>query len=482
MLILDDHLVNETVLIGQNIINSNDHRLIVENGVYRIEPNPNLKITIGSKFTELQQEKFNNTITEYAGNFGESLDKIGKYKYMKTSIKLLDENPVVRKPYKIPFAKREGVEKMINELLLNNIIRPSSSRYASPIILIKKQNGEDRMCIDFRELNAKTEKIPTFMPSVEEILSRLSGKRFFTTLDLLSGYYQLEMEESSRQYTAFITHNGHFEFNRLLFGLVNAPRFFQQMICSVIQTMKDNVISYVDEVIISSETIEEGLEYLEKVLMMFRKAGLILRPSKCVFLSEEIDFLGHKLSKDGIMPGFKKMDAVNNFPIPTDATEVRRFLGLCGFFRKFVKDFSMIAKPLINLTKTKNQPTFNWTTECESAFSKLKTILCNKPVLDIYDPRRNHEVHAPSVLQQQNNLTWKPVFYFSRLCSETEQQYHSHELEVLAIVETLQRFRIYLIGKHFTIVTDCNSIQTTKNTSPMIPRIARWWLKLLEYD
>ncbi|CAD7087618.1 unnamed protein product [Hermetia illucens] len=189
------------------------------------------------------------------------------------------------------------------------------------------------------------------------------------------------------------------------------------------------------------------------------------------------------------MPGTCKINAVVNFPTPTSITEVRSFLGLTGFFRKFVQNYALIAKPLTSLLRNQIRE-FKWTEECEIAFNLLKKHLSEEPVLALYRPTSFHEVHTDAsmiglagiLMQSEDQLTWRAVFYYSRQCSDAEQKYHSNELEVLAIVESLERFRFYLLGKRFRVITDCNAISSTKTTTPLNHRVARWWLKLQEYD
>lgn len=275
------------------------------------------------------------------------------------------------------------------------------------------------------------------------------------------------------------------------FGLVNAPSVFQLMISKLIQPMRGKIINYVDEIIIPSRNVDQGLAVLKEFLGLVRKTGLTLRLSKLVFMAEQVNFLGHQVTKDRAKPGPEKTNAVAEFPRPTNVTEVRRYLGLTGFFRKFVPRYAEIAKPLTNLLKTKDGPQeFNWNEQCEAGFQKLKTGLCNRPILEIYDPTAEHEVHTDAsriglsaiLMQQKGGAPVKPVAYFSRVCSAADQKYHSHELEVLAIIQTVEKFRMFLLGKKFRIVTDCDAVCRTKATTPMSSVIARWILKLTEYN
>ncbi|CAK9813734.1 Retrovirus-related Pol polyprotein from transposon 17.6 [Anthophora plagiata] len=329
------------------------------------------------------------------------------------------------------------------------------------------------------------------MPIVEEQLASLSGNTYFTTLDLMSGYYQVPVEEESRKYMAFSTHDGHYEFNSMPFGLVNAPSVFQRMINEIIGQMRPGeAIAYLDDIITPSRTVQQECDRFERLLQVLRGAGLTLRPNKCVFFATRLRFLGHEVDGNGIRPGEAKVACIRNFPCPNDVPSVRRFLGLCGFFRKFIKDFAQVSQPLTKLLKTKNGPHFTWTAEQNEAVDRLKMLLCSEPILALYDPNREHELHTDAsseglagiLLQRDDEGGLRVAYYYSRQCTEAEKLYHNFELEVLAIVESLERFRVYLLGKHFRIVTDCSGVSSSKNTKPLIPRIPRWFLKLQEYD
>ncbi|CAD7093550.1 unnamed protein product [Hermetia illucens] len=253
--------------------------------------------------------------------------------------------------------------------------------------------------------------------------------------------------------------------------------------------MKRRVVSYVDEIIIPSKNIKEGLEALDEFLGILAEIGMTLNIKKCTFLATEVSFLGHRITKEGLLPGEVKTDAIQKFPTPSNRTEVRRFLGLTSFFRRFVQGYAQIALPLTRLLKTKDAEPFTWTFLEQEAFDTLRRALYHPPILEIYDVKRQHEVHTDAssngiagVLLQESDNGLKPVMYFSRKCSETEAKYHSHELEVLAIVDSLERFRMFLIGKRFRVITDCAAITSTKNKTPLHPHIARWWLRLQEFD
>ncbi|CAD7078596.1 unnamed protein product [Hermetia illucens] len=459
--IVDDEQMDKPILIGTDILLQEGRCCTIRGREFKMKSEfENIRT---GPISSIDKEQLFEVLEKWHKCFSTNLLTIGRSNSTEMEIRVTTSKPVSRQPYKVPFPKRLKVEEMIDELLKAGIIRPSESEYSSPVILVAKSDGTDRLCIDYRVLNAITVKEPFPVPSVEEQVAQLAGNSFFTTLDFISGYYQIPIAESSKKYTAFATHIGQYEFNVAPFGLTNAPFKFQREIRKITSRMKRRVVSYVDEIIIPSKNIKEGLEALD-------------------------EFLGI-LAEIGLLPGEVKTDAIQKFPTPSNRTEVRRFLGLTSFFRRFVQEYAQIALPLTRLLKTKDAEPFTWTFLEQEAFDTLRRALYHPPILEIYDVKRQHEVHTDAssngiagVLLQESDNGLKPVMYFSRKCSETEAKYHSHQLEVLAIVDSLERFRMFLIGKRFRVITDCAAITSTKNKTPLHPHIARWWLRLQEFD
>lgn len=442
--------------------------------------NPNLTVEQVNSVVDL--------VNEFRCCFADNTKELGKTDVIKMSIHLSDNTPVVYRPYRLSYNERKVVKGMIDDLLENKIVRESDSPYSSPILLVKKKNGEQRMCVDYRKLNSRTIKDKYPLPRVDEFLEKLKGSLYFTSLDLASGYHQIEMEEQAIPKTAFTTPDGHYEYLRVPFGLCNAPAIFQRAINKVLGNLRyGKVLAYMDDLLLPSSTFDLGLSNLREVLFSFKNAGLTLRLTKCHFFMEKVEYLGHEISKDGVRPGARKTEAVKSFPLPVNVHSVRQFLGLAGYFRKYIKDFATIAKPLTHLIKKDVQ--FSWGNEHQEAFEALKEKLVSRPVLAIYDPERQTEIHTDAskwgiagiLLQVQKDDTLKPVLYFSRQTNKHEQVYHSYELETMAVVESLKQFRIYLIGIEFKVITDCNAIRSTLSKRDLIPRIARWWLSIQEY-
>ncbi|KAL0848904.1 hypothetical protein ABMA28_013306 [Loxostege sticticalis] len=428
-------------------------------------------------------------LNKYRKCFALSMSELGKCNLTQMSINLHSEEPVVYRPYRLALKEKEIVRDLVDELLSNEIIRSSTSPYASPVVLVKKRTGEYRLCIDYRALNKKTCKETYPMPLIDDQLDALGGSAYFTTLDLASGYYQIPIKEQDRYKTAFVTPDGHFEFNRMPFGLANTPAVFQRTMHLVLGNLRhQKALAYLDDIIIPSKTLEEGMQQLEIVLKCLLDAGLTLKLGKCRFFGKTVDYLGFEVSKEGIRPGTKKLEAVEKFPIPTNQHTVRQFLGLASFFRRFVQNFSIIAKPLTQLLK--KDASWKWGSEQQIAFDKLKDCLVKKPVLALYNPKADTELHTDAcrigiagiLFQRDSDNLLKPIAYFSRQTSPEEQNYTAYDLETLAVVASLLKFRPYLFGLSFKIITDCNSLRATFLKRDLLPRVARWWTQMQEFD
>lgn len=446
-------------------------------------------INVGPDLTFHHKTELLNLLNDHRNCFAFDLTELGTSTVGEMRIDLHDNEPVVYRPYRLSINEKEKVRDMISELLENGIIRPSTSSYASPIVVVRKKTGELRLCIDYRALNKKTVKENYPMPLIDDQLDVLSGNKYFTTLDLTSGYYQIPIKESDKHKTGFVTPDGHYEFNRMPFGLANAPATFQRIMNQVLGPMRHKeALAYLDDIIIPSDSIDSGIKKLAAVLDLFSKAGLTLKLSKCTFFSSSVDYLGFEVTSEGIRPGSRKVEAVEHFPVPLNQHNVRQFLGLASFFRRFVPHFSVIAKPLTSLLK--KDAKWLWGPEQEEAFRKLQSVLLQRPILALYNPNATTELHTDAckigiagiLLQRDEHEKLKPIAYFSRQTTPEEQNYSSYDLETLAVVSSLQKFRVYLIGLSFKIITDCNSLRATFQKRDMIPRVARWWEQMQEFN
>lgn len=447
-------------------------------------------IRVGDSIDKEQKDKLLRVLNDYKNCFATDLKSLGCTNAAEMRIEVNNTRPVIYRPYRLSQKEREQVRDMVGEMLEAGIVRESSSEYASPIILVRKKDGRIRMCVDYRLLNSMTIKERYPMPVIEDEIAKLSGQAYFVTLDLASGYYQVPISEQSKALTAFVTPDGHYEFNRMPFGLANAPAVFQRMMNRVLGSARySEATVYIDDVLIYAKNIDECLERLEHILKLLEAANLTLNLSKCEFLKEKIDYLGYEVSASGIRPGDKKVQSVLDFPRPNNAHTVRQFLGLVGYFRKFIKNFARIAYPLNKLLK--KDVSWCWDDEQEESFKTLKAQLVNRPILAIYDPAAETELHTDAsklgvggILMQRSSGcdTFKPVAFYSRQTSPEERNFHAYELETLAVVCSLRKFRVYLMGQNFKIITDCSALRSTFLKRDIIPRIARWWLLLQEFQ
>lgn len=446
-------------------------------------------IKYGEQLNNDEVTKLKNLLKKYAVCFSSSLKDLGLTNVVQMQIELTDMRPVVYRPYRLSYPEREVVRSMVQEMIDADIVCESGSPYASPILLVQKKTGEKRLCVDYRALNNKTRKEHYPLPLIDDQLDRLAGNSLFISLDLASGYYQIPIAEDSQDKTSFVTPDGQYQFKRMPFGLANAPSVFQRTMNKVLSNSKVNyIVIYMDDILIPACSFEEGMARLEEVLNLLNEAGLTLKLGKCQFFCRELHFLGFHVSGEGIRPGSRKTIAISNFPTPQNAHDVRRFIGLASFFRRFVKDFALLASPLTDLLKSNFK--WKWTDEQAKAFESLKRKLVERPILALYDAELETELHTDAskigiagILMQRNKEgLLRPVAYYSRKTTNDEQKLHSFELETLAVVASLSRFRVYLLGLKFKIVTDCNALRTTLTKKDLIPRIARWWVQFQEYD
>ena len=411
---------------------------------------------------------------------------------IKFEIKLCvkEKQPFHFTPGRLSYEEKNRLREILDDLLERKIIRPGNSEYASRIVMVKKKTGKTRLCVDYRTLNKITTRDNYPLPIIEDQINALQGKRYFSSLDLKDGFHHVGVAEDSIKYTAFITPFGQFEYLRMPFGLKNAPARFQRYVNEVLSDLikSGNVIVYMDDFLIATDTWEKHLEVLNEVYRVLIQNCLELRLDKCRFGYEKIEFLGYIISEKGIQPSENGIIAVKDFPTPKNVHDVQRFLGLSSYFRKFIENFASIAGPLYALLK--KGATFKFDRPQMDAFETLKRKLIESPILSIYNPGDLTELHCDAssqgfgavLLQRKADNRFHPIFYFSKRTSEVEARYHSYELETLAIVYALKRFRIYLQGIPFKIVTDCNALVMTLNKKDINPRIARWALELQNFD
>ncbi|GJT12799.1 putative reverse transcriptase domain-containing protein [Tanacetum coccineum] len=381
---------------------------------------------------------------------------------------------VAKSPYRLAPSELEELSGQLKELQEKGFIRPSSSPWGVPVLFVKKKDGSFRMCIDYRELNKLTVKNRYLLPRIDDLFDQLQGSQFFSKIDLRSGYHQLRVHEDDIPKTAFRTRYGHFEFTVMPFGLTNAPAIFIDLMNRVCRPYLDKfVIVFIDDILIYCKTQEEHVEHLRLVLELLKKEKLYAKFSKCEFWLREVQFLRHVINGNGIHVDPSKIEAVKNWKAPRTPTDVRSFLGLAGYYRRFIENFSKIAKSLTIMTQ--KCKTFDWGEEQELAFHTLKDKLCNAHVLTLPDGSEDFVVYCDTsgiglgcVLMQRG----KVIAYASMQLKIHKKNYTTHDLELGAVVFALKIWRHYLYGTKSVIYTDHKSLQHIFSQKELILRIA----------
>lgn len=347
------------------------------------------------------------------------------------------------RPYRYTPAQKDEIEMQVKEMLTKGIIQPSSSPFSSPVLLVKKKDGTWRFCADYRHINAITIKNKYPLPIIDELLDELSGAQWFTKLDLRAGYHQIRMQSVDEHKTAFKTHHGHFEFRVMPFGLTSAPATFQSCMNSILSPLlRRFVLVFVDDILIYSKTLPEHVKHLQIVLQILTTHQLKVKKSKCSFAQQRLAYLGHIMSPNGVSTDEDKIQAVSNWPTPTSVKELRGFLGLAGYYQKFVRHYGLLSKPLTNLLR-KGQ-LYIWIAETEQAFQALKHALITAPVLLMPDFNEPFIVETDAsdkgigaVLMQKNHH----VAFLSRALGPRHQGLSTYEKESLAIMLAVDHWR-----------------------------------------
>lgn len=392
--------------------------------------------------------------------------------------------PISKAPYRMAPAELKELKIQLQDLLDKGLIRPSVSPWGAPVLFVKKKDGSMRLCIDYRQLNQVTIKNKYPLPHIEDLFDQLKEAAVFSKLDLRSGYHQLKVREGDISKTAFRTRYGHYEFLVMPFGVTNAPAAFMDLMNRIFKPYLDSfVILFIDDVLVYSKTRIDHEKQLRIVLQTLRENKLYAKFSKCEFWLSEVKFLGHVISSSGIAVDPLKVEAIQNWKQPSNVTEVRSFLGLAGYYRRFIEGFSRIAGPLTKLTQKKTS--FVWNEDCETSFQTLKARLSSAPILVLPEGNQNFIVYSDAskkglgcVLMQRG----KVIAYASRKLKPYEENYPTHDMELAAVVFALQKWRHYLYGAEFEIFTDHKSLKYLFSQKELNMRQRRWIELLNDFD
>jgi transposase InsO family protein len=429
-------------------------------------------------------------LEEYADVFPKDLPPgLPPIRDVDHSIDLLPgATPPHRAPYRMSPTELKELDRQIIDLLDKGMIRPSKSPFGAPVLFVKKNDGSLRMCMDYRALNKLTIKNRYPLPRINDMFDQLQGAKIFSKIDKRDAYHQIRIREEDVPKTAFRTRYGYYEWLVLPFGLTNAPATYQTLSNHIFRPYLDKFcVVYLDDILIYSRSVEEHLFHLRLILDVLRQHKLYAKLAKCEFLKDEIGFLGHRVSSKGIAPDPSKQNAIREWESPKSIKQLQSFLGLANYYRRFIRNFSQEASPLIKLLKKDTQ--YHWGEDQVFSFHRLKELLSTAPVLSIANPLKPFIIHVDAsdtaigcVLQQEFEGNLHPISFESYTLKAAETRYPIRERELLAIVHALRVWRIYIHGSPITIKTDHESLKYLMTMKTLTPRLARWIDAIAEFD
>ena len=443
-------------------------------------------VKVDEHLSASQQQEITSLLNEFQDVL---TDLPGSTLLCEHDIQLTSKEPIRRRPYALPHALQNTVKNEVEAMLKMGVVEPSTSPYASPIVLVDKKDGTKRFCVDFRALNQITVFDAEPLPDPEHIFASISRDRYFSKFDLTKGYWQVPVKEEAKPYTAFVTPAGLFQFRKMPFGLVNAPATFSRMMRLVLNGL-ENTHNFIDDVLVHSENWEDHVNTIRALLSRLREVGLTAKPSKCEVGKQTVEFLGHVVGKGTLQPQPDKLTQVRNAKRPETKKELRSFLGFVGYYRRFIPNFAALAVPLTDLTKAKLPNRIEWGEPQEVAFTALKNRLSTPPILHLPDCTRQFFLRTDAsntgigvvLLQEKDDTGEKfPVSYASRKLLPRERGYATVEKEALAIVWGIQKFEPYLYGREFVLQTDHQSLSYLQKSKLTNARIMRWALALQPY-
>jgi len=421
-----------------------------------------------------------------------SKDKLGCTNKLSLKIETGDAKPFRKRPYPMSPYMSEILNREVDEMLKLGVIEPSNSPWCSPVLLVKKPTGEYRFCFDGRSLNEVTEPDPYPMPDINRILCMLRGAKYISSIDLRKAFWQVPLDPESRPKTAFsIIGKGLFQFRVMPFGLCNAAQTQQRLVDSIFgPKYEPHLFSYIDDLLLLSSTFEEHLSLLEEVKSKLQDANLTINLDKCEFFKSSLKFLGFIVGSNSLRTDPEKVSCMINYPRPRTATEVKRFVGLCSWYRRFIKDFASLMSPINDLIKgRKKSQSITWNDQAEEAFIKVKQLLVSAPILSQPDFTKKFVIQCDAsntglggVLTQEIDGEERVIAYASRGLSKSERNYSTTELECLAVIFAISKFRCYIEGVRFTVISDHYSLLWLNSMKNPTGKLARWAVKLREHN
>lgn len=441
-------------------------------------------------FTKEQQQQLTNVLEEFHDCFPDQLPEgLPPERAINHEIEVESSStPPSRPPFRLPKPQLDELQRQLEELLRLGYIQPSKSPYGAPVFFVKKSDGSLRLVCDWRQLNKITVKNKACLPSIEDLFDSVQGSKYFTKLDLASGYHQVRIREGDVHKTAINTPFGHFEYRVMGFGLTNAPATFMSLMNHVLQPfLRKCAVVFLDDILIYSQSWKEHLLHIRSVLSCLRSHKLFCKPKKCVFGVRQVTYLGHHITGTTLAADPEKLKAVSDWPTPKSVSDIRRFLGFANYFRRFIKGYSDMSRPLEETTG--RHARFVWNQQHQEAFDRLKACLQTTPVLQLVSHKKPLRVVTDAsafalagvLLQETSPGTWHPVAYTSRRLTPAERNYTAMERETLAVVHALVTWRTYLY-KHFDIITDNNGVTYLKSKKALSQREARWVDFLADFD
>ena len=437
---------------------------------------------------DAQKQNLIDLFRSYANVFATSDSDIGRTTLAEHNIDTGDASPIYQKQYRIAYNDISEIDRQVGTMHAKGIVEDANSPWNSPIILVEKKDGSRRLVVDFRKINSVTRRDRYPIPNITETLDNLGNAKFFSTLDLAAGYWQMGLKREDREKTAFSTPKGQYQFTVLPFGVCNGPSSFQRLMNAMLRgILYTFCLVYLDDIIVYSDSFSKHLEHLRTVFERLKIANLKLKIKKCNFLQSEVKYLGHIVSPLGVSPDPENISVLRNLKRPTSISEIQQFMGLAGYYRRFIENFAEKALPLTKLTR-KNQP-YEWNQSQEEAFRFFTNCLTTQPILQYPDFSKDFilatdasQYAIGAVLGQNINNQETVVAYASRVLQPAEVNYMTTEKEALAVYWGIKHFHPYLYGRHFRLVVDHNAIQWLQECKDKVPKLIRWSMKIDSYS